>query len=535
SGQVIIEIEDDGKGLDADKLAEKAVSKGIITEEQMTAMSSIEKTNLIMLPGFSTAEKVSNISGRGVGMDVVKTNLDRLGGQVELVSKVDQGTTIRIKLPLTLAIIPSLLVENRGERFALPQVNVGELLRVPASEIREKIEKVGEADVLKLRGELIPLLQLNNVLKLDQTYYDQKIGVFRPDRRAELIDLRESFDQEADKPKSEPVKQDDVSERRTHPTADVSIVILRVGALRFGLVVEKVHDTVEIVVKPLGRHLKNCEVYAGATIMGDGHLATILDVAGLGKYTNLRSMADKTNKIPEKEKEEVIEGSTHQTLLLFHNGPDELCAVPLHLVLRLEQIDTDKIQIKGGRKVIQYRGGNLPVFALEEVASVEMLEERPQLTVIIFVVAGKEVGLLTIPPLDVVEQDLVIDEYTLKQPGISGSTIINGETTLLVDIFDFMKILNPEWFEQRGLVETAPSLDVESGRENSNSVKPILLSEDSMFFRVQVKQLMESEGYDTLYWILKTVRLRGITWTRIQKKLDWWSQTWKCRIWMDSN
>ncbi|MBT6611458.1 MAG: chemotaxis protein CheA, partial [Deltaproteobacteria bacterium] len=171
SGQVIIEIEDDGKGLDADKLAEKAISKGMCTEEQVSLMSDKEKTNLIMLPGFSTAETVSDISGRGVGMDVVKTNLDQLGGQVELISEVDKGTTVRIKLPLTLAIIPSLLVENNGERFALPQVNVGELLRIPAAEIRERIEKVGEADVLILRGELIPLLQLNNVLELDQTYY----------------------------------------------------------------------------------------------------------------------------------------------------------------------------------------------------------------------------------------------------------------------------------------------------------------------------------------------------------------------------
>ncbi len=494
SGQVIIEIEDDGKGLNADILAEKALDKGIITEEQMASMSDKEKTNLIMLPGFSTAETVSDISGRGVGMDVVKTNLDQLGGQVELLSEVDKGTTVRIKLPLTLAIIPSLLVENHGERFALPQVNVSELLRIPAAEIRERIEKVGEADVLVLRGELIPLLQLNNVLNLDQTYYDQKTGIFRPDRRAGLSDQRLLDGKEKERENSAPDNGDEASERRNRFASDVSIVVLQAGAFRFGLVVEKVHDTVEIVVKPMGRHLKNCSVYAGATIMGDGHVALILDVAGLGKLAKLHVLAERTNKASEIDSKEVAEGATRQTLLLFHNGPDELCAVPLHLVLRLEQIETEKIQVIGGKKVMQYRGGNMPVYALEEVASVEMLEERSQLTVIIFVVAGREVGLLTVPPLDVIEQDLVIDEHTLKQSGISGSAIINGETTLLVDIFGFMKILNPDWFEEReqAVVKSAP------GVKDAATGKHILLAEDSTFFRVQVKQFMESEGYSVL-------------------------------------
>jgi len=494
SGQVIIEIEDDGKGLDADKLAEKAVSKGMFTEEQVSLMSDKEKTNLIMLPGFSTAETVSDISGRGVGMDVVKTNLDQMGGQVELISEVGQGTTVRIKLPLTLAIIPSLLVENNGERFALPQVNVGELLRIPAAEIRERLEKVGEADILILRGELIPLLQLNNVLELDPTYYDQKLGIFRPDRRAGLSDQRLPTDEIKGEENSESNDSDETSERRNRYASDVSIVILQAGTFRFGLVVEKVHDTVEIVVKPMGRHLKNCGVYAGATIMGDGHVALILDVAGLGKLAELHALAERTSKAAETETEKMSEGATRQTLLLFHNGTDELCAVPLHLVLRLEQIETEKIQIIGGKKVMQYRGGNMPVYALEEVANVDMLEERPQLTVVIFVVAGREVGLLTTPPLDVIEQDLVVDEFTLKQPGISGSAIINNQTTLLVDIFDFMKVLNPEWFEKR---EAASAVSSPQGT-GSTAGKPILLAEDSMFFRIQVKQFIESDGYVVL-------------------------------------
>jgi two-component system, chemotaxis family, sensor kinase CheA len=496
SGQVIIEIEDDGKGLDADMLVEKAISKNLITSEQADKMSNNEKTALIMLPGFSTAEQVTDISGRGVGMDVVKTNLDQLGGHVELISKVDKGTTIRIKLPLTLAIIPSLLIENCDERFALPQVNVRELLRIPAVEIQERIEKVGEADVLILRGELIPLLQLNNVLNLAQTYYDQKIGIFREDRRASLADQRLLSEETQLKIDIENQKVEDISaaERRNKRSSDVVIVILQAGSFRFGLVVEKVHDTVEIVVKPLGRHLSSCNVYAGATIMGDGQVALILDVAGLGKLSHLDTIGERESELVEDKQEEVLEGTVRQTLLLFYNGPNEYCAVPLHLVLRLEQIESEDIIIKGGKKVIQYRGGSLPIYALEEVANVEMLEERKQLIVIIFVVAGREVGLLAIPPLDVIEQDLVIDEITLKQPGISGSSIINDETTLLVDIFSFMKTLNPDWFENRDVeLENA---DISIGKVTID--KPILLAEDSMFFRTQVKQFMESEGYTVL-------------------------------------
>ena len=502
SGQVLIEIEDDGKGLDPNMLAEKAISKRLITPEQAESMSVKQKVNLIMLPGFSTMEKVTEISGRGVGMDVVKTNLDHLGGHVELLSEVDKGTTVRIKLPLTLAIMPSLLIEASDERFAIPQVNVRELLRIPAKEVREKIDKVGGSDVLILRGELIPLLQLNNVMGLSQIYYDQKTGIFRPDRRVNLSDERTipGPKKELSAQEIEKIKQD---ERRYKVASDVSIVILQAGAFRFGLVVEKVHDTVEIVVKPLGWHLKNCGIYAGATLLGDGRVALILDVAGLANSAKLSSHDSQLNagELDKLEDAEFEKGTTHQTLLTFYNGREESFAVPLHLVLRIEQIETSRIKIKGGKKVILYRGGNLPVFALEEVANVEVLEDLETLNVIVFMVAGREVGLLAVPPLDVVEQDIVLDEVTLKQPGISGSTIIDDDTTLLVDIFGFIKILNPDWFEDR---EQAGNNRVTSAQITASSVdsdtpdKKILLAEDSMFFRTQVKQFIESEGYSVL-------------------------------------
>ena len=500
SGQIVIEIEDDGKGLDPDVLCAKAIKKGLITEAQAQPMSDQEKSGLIMLPGFSTAEQVTDVSGRGVGMDVVKSNLDEMGGQVELISQLGKGTTIRIKLPLTLAIIPSLLISTCGKRFALPQVNVGELIRIPAPEIREKIEKVGDADVLLLRGELIPLLQLGNVLELSHLYYDNKTGEFRPDRRKTLIDRRLVAEDAIenvhdDTPKgSKKDGQIGIDERRASRQSDVNIVILQAGKIKFGLVVDEVHDTIEIVVKPLGRHLGNCAMYAGATIMGDGHVALILDVAGLADKAELSSLNKSTEQVKREAEGQTVSDSDGQSLLLFHNGPDEYCAVPLHTVLRIEQIQTADIEVRGGKKVVQYRGRHLPVFGLEEVANVARIEHCDELTVILFLVAGHEVGLLSVPPLDVVETDAAIDQQTLKQPGISGSAIINDKTTLLVDIYDLIRTLNPHWFTER------MTMNETSGAEQAYDAadKTILLAEDSAFFRKQIAGSIESEGYQVV-------------------------------------
>lgn len=499
SGQVQIEITDDGKGLDPEKIAQKAISKGLYSTEEIEEMSDKEKFNLIMLPGFSTAEKVTDVSGRGVGMDVVKTNLDNLGGQVELVSEVDRGTTIRIKLPLTLAIIPSLLAQASEEWYALPQANVSELLRIPAAEVRERVEKIGEADVLLLRGELIPLLQLNNVLGLKPTYYDYKTGTFEPDRRSGLVDQRISDDSEnpplIEAEIIEEELDDNAEERRKHRGSDVVVVILNDGSQKYGLIVDSVSDSVEIVVKPLGRHLAHNKAYAGATIMGDGHVALILDAHGLTELAELKPMTDGDQEATQETEElAVARGATRQTLLIFHNGPDEACAVPLGQVLRVEQIKADDIEIKGGKKIIQYRGGSLTVYALEEVASVEMLEAREKLIVIIFEVAGNEVGLLAVQPLDVVDQDLILDDRTLRQPGIAGSTIINGKTTLLVDIFELIKIVNPTWFEDSQPAAVASTVQPEEGKKGEQ----ILLIEDSQFFRNQVKRFIEDAGYDVI-------------------------------------
>ena len=466
AGQVIIEIVDDGGGLNTDKIVAKALSRGLISPDQAKSMSDKEKANLIFLPGLSTAEQVTDVSGRGVGMDVVKSNLDQLGGQVDIETERGKGTTIRIKLPLTLAIIPSLLVSVGQERYAIPQVNVDELLRIPVDQITERVELVGDAEVLLLRGELIPLLYLSNVLGLDASSCEASEMV------GEILRGEKSLGE--------------VQEAGC-AMADVNLVVVSAGQFRYGLVVDQLHDSVEIVVKPLGRHFKDCQGYAGATIMGDGHVALILDVAGLGRLGDL-SLSIAREKQQVAKEAEAASGQEKLSLFVFRNTPQEYCAVPLDLVARVELIDAAEIEEVGGRRVIKYRGGTLPVFSLDQATNVNMLDISGEVIVIVFLMAGHEIGLLAKPPVDAIEAQVAIDSFTLKQPGISGSAVIGENTTLIVDIYELIQTVQPEWFAVRGSIEIADDA-------GEVGVPHLLLVEDSDFFRNQVKKFIEDDGY----------------------------------------
>jgi two-component system chemotaxis sensor kinase CheA len=467
AGQVIIEIVDDGGGLNTDKIVQKALSKGLITPDQAKSMSDKEKANLIFLPGLSTAEQVTDVSGRGVGMDVVKSNLDQLGGQVDIDTARGKGTTIRIKLPLTLAIIPSLLVSVGQERYAIPQVNVDELLRIPVDQIGERVEMVGDAEVLLLRGELIPLLYLSNVLGLDNSSCEASRMV------GDILRGEASPGQ---------------VEGSGCVMADVNLVVVSAGQFRYGLVVDQLHDSVEIVVKPLGRHFKDCQGYAGATIMGDGHVALILDVAGVGRLGDLSLTTSRERSTLVAKETEVESSKDRLSLFVFRNTPQEHCAVPLDLVARVELIDAKEIEEVGGRRVIKYRGGTLPVFSLDQATNVGLLELSGELIVIVFLMAGHEIGLLAKPPVDAIETRVAIDGFTLKQPGISGSAVIGENTTLIVDIYELIQTVQPEWFAVRGSIEVA-------GDAGEVGVPHLLLVEDSDFFRNQVKKFIEDDGY----------------------------------------
>jgi two-component system chemotaxis sensor kinase CheA len=501
AGQVNIEIADDGQGLDGNKLAAKAVEKGLISEDQMKILSAREKTNLIFLPGFSTAERITDVSGRGVGMDVVKTNLDKLGGIIDIESETGKGTIIRIKLPLTLAIIPCQIVLTGGERYAIPQVNLEELLRVPAAQVQKRIERVGDADVVRLRGNLLPLIRLANVIGAESIYVDKASGEPKPERRQTIADRRsiksplipagEAY-QETDAPEQGKADHSDLrknQDRRYHSSSAMNIVVVSTGAMKYGLVVDDLHDSEEIVVKPLGRDLKQCKGYAGATIMGDGRVALILDVANLAQMAGLTTVEGtaRAAEVAEKERETQRAIKDRQSLLIFRSAEDEQFAAPLNLVERIEKIKRTDIEEVGGKRVIKYRGGTLPLFSINEAAMVKPLADADNLLVIVFVVAGREIGLLSIGPVDAIETRIEIDGSTLRQTGIMGSAIINDKTTLLIDIFEIIQALNPHWFQE-----------VEAVTDEHGDGATILFAEDSTFFRNQVKGSMEQAGFTVL-------------------------------------
>lgn len=450
AGQVNIEITDDGKGIDKDEIAAAAVAKDLISKDKLEMMSEKEKIYLIFLPGFSTTKEVTDVSGRGVGMDVVKTNLDKLGGVLDIDSKPGQGTTIRIKLPLTLAIVPSQIASIGGERFAVPQVNMDELIRIPVDQVKERIEMVGEAEVVRLRGNLLPVISLADILGIEKTYVDPLDGEVKPERRSNIADRRsrrspglKGGEVSADPPVEIETNRRSGRDRRSHAGSAVNIVVVSTGALTYGLVVDSLHDSEEIVVKPLGRHLIDCNGYAGATIMGDGRVALILDAAGLARLAALSSV-EGTDRATEVAKEAQRESGATQAMLLFRNAADEQFAVPLDWVQRIEKIKRSDLEEVGGKRIIQYRDGSLPVCAIEEVAQVKPLADQEEMVVIVFNIADKESGLLATGPVDTADVSVDFDKSSLKQPGIMGSAIIGQQTTLIVDIHEIMETIYPQ-------------------------------------------------------------------------------------------
>ena len=432
AGQIMIEIVDDGKGIDGNFLCQKAISKEIITKEQSLTMSDKEKINLIFHPGFSTAEKVSDVSGRGVGMDVVKSNLDKLGGIVDVHSEVGKGTTVSIKLPLTLAIIPSLLVSSGTEKFAIPQVNLDELLRIPYNQIKKRIEVVGEAKVVRLRDELLPIIDLAQTIGIEKSKRDK---------------------------------------------GAVNIAVVSAGNSKYGLVVDTLHDSEEIVVKPLGRHISKCKEYAGATILGDGKVALILDVSNLSRKS--------LTNISERLIEENVSEKTHkkirdiESFLTFRSAQDEQFAVPLNMVARIERIKKSDMEKIGNRNVIQFMDGSIPLFTMHEVANVKPIEDTNRYIIIVFNISGKEFGLLATGPLDSLDLEVNVDERVFKQPGIIGSMIVKKTTTLIVDIYGFIETIQPQWLETDKKIESAET---------------VLLVEDTPFFRKQMASFLKDEG-----------------------------------------
>ena len=403
-GQVNIEISDDGAGLDQERIRNKAVQKGLISAEQAGRLADREIVNLVFMPGFSTAEKVTNVSGRGVGMDVVKTYIEKIGGTVDLQSKPGEGVMVRMKIPLTLAIIPALIVTSAGERYAVPQVSLLELVRVEPGAERKGIEMIHGAPVYRLRGRLLPLVYLNRELQ---------VGVERPV----------------------------AAERCDTDTQAVNIVVLEADGRQFGLVVDAINDTEEILVKPLSKHLKSISVYAGATIMGDGKVALILDVLGLAQGSRILAEGREHNQVGAAE---ATAGAAtgKQKLVLFAGPGGARMAVPLELLARLENIPGTQVERSGNQWVTQYRGQILPLIrvshALEERRHLPpgddvQLPTTAMLQVLVLEHERQSFGLVVDQILDIVESTLE-PQSPATRAGVLHSSVIADRVTELLDV-----------------------------------------------------------------------------------------------------
>ena len=395
-GQVIVEVRDDGKGINPETVAAKALERGLKTVEQLDAMSINEIQSLVFLPGFSTASAVTNVSGRGVGMDVVRSNIEAIGGQVEVESEVGAGTVWRLRIPLTLAIMPALTVASGTEIFAIPQVNLLELVALDTERTAEAIEHVGNSEVYRLRGDLLPLVRLTDVLR-------------------------------------SPSKAD----------GSMVIAVLRADNQRFGLVVDRVMNNEEIVVKPLASQLKTVGTYAGATLMGDGRVALILDVQAIAR----RSLAGDSAEIAvaRDRVEAVSAGADGQDLLIVAIDDARRAAVPLSAVTRLEQIDATRIEQLGNREVLQYRGEILPVVRLDSILGGSGISREGLLDVVVFSRGQRSVALVVGEILEIVN-DRGAERRPADSYGLEQLVVLAGKVTELVDLPLVLQTGDPEYF-----------------------------------------------------------------------------------------
>jgi len=440
-GQVNIEVSDDGRGIDPQKVKAKAIEKGVVTRQQADQLSDRDLVNLVFAAGFSTAEQVTNVSGRGVGMDVVRTNIEKIGGTVDIHNTPGKGATLKVKIPLTLAIIPALIVTTRTERYAIPQVSLLELVRLEGDDIEASIEHVHGAPVYRLRGNLLPLVYLDKELQL-------RAAAAQPALEAESADPVEAGSDEsgADDQAETAIGAGDEEPEGSKLDRAVNIVVLQAADRSFGLVVDDVNDTEEIVVKPLGAQLKSISAFAGATIMGDGRVALILDVMGLAQNAKVVAEAGHGTVGDADSVDEGVDD--RQMLLVCGVGEERRVAIPLSLVGRLEEVDPKSIENAAGRPVIQYREQIMPLVFLTELLGVSPRAGEDSLHVVVYDANGRSVGLVVDEILDVVEADLRV-ENCADAHGLAGAAVVQGAVTDLVDVKAIVEQSLPAIFAER--------------------------------------------------------------------------------------
>ncbi len=434
-GQIVIEISDDGRGLNIERLREKAIQSGLVNAAEAELMSDTHVQKFIFHPGLSTAEAVTAVSGRGVGMDVVKSNIEKIGGTIEVSSVKGRGTRFAIKIPLTLAIVSSVIVAANSERFAIPQISVLELVRA-AADSDYQIERINDTPVLRLRNRLLPLVFLQDILKLPNT-------------------------------------QD---------AAEVFVVVSQVGSFAFGIVVDQVFDTEEIVVKPVAPLLKHLSVYSGNTILGDGSVIMILDPNGIANaVTKIEHDSEDMARTAAANDSAAVE---HENMLVFHAGDSVPKAVPLSLVARLEELPVESIEYAEGRPMVQYRGSLMPLVFVDKNCKLRTEGRQP---VLVFVDGGMSMGIACDEINDIVDTELNI-ELSADRNGRVGTAIVADKVTEVLDIGFYFSVAFRDFLKLGDQAKDAQA-------QRRRGQKQLLLVDDSSFFRTMLKPLLQAAGY----------------------------------------
>jgi len=505
-GHIIIQIKDDGKGLNLDRIKAKAIENDVVSEADIEGMSDNQVMQLIFRPGFSTAEVVTAVSGRGVGMDVVRTNIEKIGGTIELNSVEGKGSEFTIKIPLTLAIVSALIVESCAEKFAIPQLSVIELVRT-SRDSEQQIEMIRGTPVMRLRNRLLPLVSLEELLKLDSVGKDQLMADVAAiqDEEFKPIDLNFDVSQlvvnegsteegsaeavaeegaalpteaPAEVPAAGPVKNDplDISQRY--------VVVAKVGNYSYGIIVDDVFDTEEIVVKPVAPILKSISLFSGNTILGDGTVIMILDPNGIASASGeIHASEDQEN---EEAASALVNSGDKTTLLVFKAGTGGPKAVPLSLVARLEDVKADEIEYAHGQPMIQYRDKLMPlVFYSNE----QVLPEKGHIPLIVFTEEDKSMALIIDEITDIVEDKMQTD-VSSGSPHLLGSAIIDEKATDIINVGHYLDQAFGDWYRKK-------NSDVRLSRDNEEK-KKVLLIDDSVFFRNLIIPLLSVEGFSVV-------------------------------------
>ncbi|MFG1610157.1 chemotaxis protein CheW [Actinoplanes sp. NPDC049265] len=394
-GHVAVEVADDGAGMDVNRIAQKAVEKGLLRADQVATMDKRDIMAMVFQPGFSTAAKVTNVSGRGVGMDVVKTNIERIGGTVSVDSTLGEGTVWRLNIPLTLAIIQALTVDCGDQRYVIPQVAVLELVFIDGQST--KIEYASGAPVYRLRGKLLPLVRLDRALGLE-VGGDQ--GVY--------------------------------------------IMVLQADGRRFGLVVDRVLNTEEVVVKALNSRFKDIGIYAGATILGDGKVGLILDASSLARRSQLAQDSERQNV--QGTSRGAGAAGTGERLLVTAVG-ERRVAIPLDTVTRLEEFPRDRIEQAGSREVVQYRGQILPLVRLSHLLGAYTEElEGDTVSVVVYSEGGRSVALVVDRIVDIAENSTTA-RRDAEEDGLVGTAVIQQRVTELLDVRRAILAADPNFYQ----------------------------------------------------------------------------------------